>query len=399
MDCPIYESIVMCFGVQCIISMKDRLLFPTCALLMLLLGASDALRGIFSPLFIGTFGYSTGQVGLIVSASYLGNLVCLLSGGILLDKIGIKKSFMLFILIMMLSEILLLFGYKFPLLVSGFFVSLGVSTLLNTTINLISDRFSNDKPMTYLNMLFFLQGIGTSGSQFILSRYSSSWRAWNLTLITIALLLIPVMILIRQCGNIERKRVDQDCAFEENDEKKPCMTKLAFITLALAFYLIAEHGVTNYFMIYGTQHLALSPSYAGNALASFSIGIMLGRLVFGLAMTRIGEKRMLLLSLLFCSIFYIAVYVFSLSALLFFAGLACAIVYPTLTASVRSFVPSFMGARATTMVIAAASIFDVVFNFVFGYMISILGYRISMYFLPLCMVLALLSLLMARLHK
>ena len=379
--------------------MKNRLLFISCSFLMLLLGVSDALRGIFTPLFLSTFGFSTGQVGLIVSASYLGNLICLLSGGIILDKIGIRRSFILFISIMAFSEISLIFGYKFPLLVIGFFISLGVSTLLNTTINLTSDNFSNDKPITYLNMLFFLQGIGTSGSQFILSQYSSSWRAWNMTLISIALLLIPVMVLIGQCRDIERKSVYPAGDFGENDGKKPCMKKLVFITLALAFYLIAEHGVTNYFLIYGTQYLALSPSRVGNALASFSIGIMLGRLVFGLAMTRIGERRMLLLSLFFCSIFYIAVYVFAISSLLFFSGLACAIVYPTVTASVRSFVPSFMGARATTMVIAAASTFDVVFNFVFGYTISFLGYRISMYFLPFCMVLALFFLIPAGLRE
>ena len=131
--------------------MKNKGLYAVSASLMVILGASDALRGIFTPLFTSVFGFSMSQVGFIVSASYLGNLICLLFGGMILDRIGRKKAMSLFIIALALSEILLLFGSNYGILVIGFFLSLGISTLLNTTLNLPgnADRYSTTHHIYY----------------------------------------------------------------------------------------------------------------------------------------------------------------------------------------------------------------------------------------------------------
>ena len=192
--------------------MKNKALYIICALLMVILGLSDALRGIFTPLFTDIFGFSMAQVGIIVSASYLGNLVCLLFGGVILDKIGRKKAMALFVLALAISELILLGGRVYFLLVLGFFLTLGISTLLNTTMNLLSDSFSATKSLMLLNALFFLQGIGTSGSQFILSRFSSSVMVWNGVLIAMAVLLIPLCIAITRIhteGKAEVKKNEE----------------------------------------------------------------------------------------------------------------------------------------------------------------------------------------------
>ena len=88
--------------------MKNKGLYIICAILMVILGLSDALRGIFTPLFTEVFGFSMSQVGFIVSASYLGNLVCLLFGGVILDKIGRKKAMAIFVVALAISELILL---------------------------------------------------------------------------------------------------------------------------------------------------------------------------------------------------------------------------------------------------------------------------------------------------
>ena len=183
--------------------MKNKGLYIVSALLMIILGISDALRGIFTPLFTSVFGFSMSQVGFIVSASYLGNLICLLFGGMILDRIGRKRAMALFIIALALSELLLLLGQNYALLLIGFFLALGISTLLNTTINLISDSFSATKSLMLLNALFFLQGIGTSGSQLILSAYSSSVSVWNGILIAMAVLLVPLAIAVMKMKNEE----------------------------------------------------------------------------------------------------------------------------------------------------------------------------------------------------
>ena len=58
----------------------NRLTFAAFVVLMVGLGSSDSLRGIFSTIFQQHFALSTTQLGLIVTVSYIGNLVFLLVG-------------------------------------------------------------------------------------------------------------------------------------------------------------------------------------------------------------------------------------------------------------------------------------------------------------------------------
>lgn len=359
--------------------MKNKALYIICALLMVILGLSDALRGIFTPLFTDIFGFSMAQVGIIVSASYLGNLVCLLFGGVILDKIGRKKAMALFVLALAISELILLGGRVYFLLVLGFFLTLGISTLLNTTMNLLSDSFSATKSLMLLNALFFLQGIGTSGSQFILSRFSSSVMVWNGVLIAMAVLLIPLCIAITRIhteGKAEVKKNEE--ASPENNVKKLQFFPIAMIAISLGFYLIAEHGLTNYLIKYGTDYLKLTAAAAGLGLSLYSAGIMVGRLVLGQFVDRIGAKRMMLILLVAAFAVTAVVFTTGILQILFLTGLSVSLVYPTTVAMVRKYAPASLGARATTVAVSAASILDVIFNAVFGKAIDTFGYGSSM---------------------
>ena len=356
--------------------MRNKGLYAVCALLMVILGTSDALRGIFTPLFTSVYGFSMSQVGVIVSASYLGNLICLLFGGMLLDRMGRKRAMAMFIIALALSEVLLLFGSRYAMLVLGFFLSLGISTLLNTTINLISDSFSATKSLMLLNALFFLQGIGTSGSQLILSRYASSVPVWNGVLIGMAVLLVPLAIAVMRMKDTESGGAAEEASAAGSDRPESGM--IALIAFTLGLYLIAEHGITNYIIMYGTEHLGISAASAGFALSLYSAGIMIGRLVLGQAVDRIGAERMLFVSLVVATIVSVLSFASAILPLLFIVGLAVSIVYPTTVSLVRKHAPHALGARATTIAVSAASILDVVFNAVFGKAIDSVGYGRAM---------------------
>lgn len=356
--------------------MRNKGLYAVCALLMVILGTSDALRGIFTPLFTSVYGFSMSQVGVIVSASYLGNLICLLFGGMLLDRMGRKRAMAMFIIALALSEVLLLFGSRYAMLVLGFFLSLGISTLLNTTINLISDSFSATKSLMLLNALFFLQGIGTSGSQLILSRYASSVPVWNGVLIGMAVLLVPLAIAVMRMKDTESGGAAEEASAAGSDRPESGM--IALIAFTLGLYLIAEHGITNYIIMYGTEHLGISAASAGFALSLYSAGIMIGRLVLGQAVDRIGAERMLFVSLVVATVVSVLSFASAILPLLFIVGLAVSIVYPTTVSLVRKHAPHALGARATTIAVSAASILDVVFNAVFGKAIDSVGYGRAM---------------------
>ena len=302
----------------------------------------------------------------------------MLFGGVILDKIGRKKAMAIFVVALAISELILLGGRVYFLLVLGFFLALGISTLLNTTMNLLSDSFSATKSLMLLNALFFLQGIGTAGSQFILSRFSSDVRVWNGVLIAMAVLLVPICFAItrlRAEGSSEKKNEEE---IPDNGIKKLQMFPIAMVTLSLGFYLIAEHGLTNYLIMYGTEQLKLTAAAAGLGLSLYSAGIMVGRLVIGQFVDKVGARKMLLLSLIAAFVVTAAVFGTGILPLLFLTGLAVSIVYPTTVALVRKYAPSSLGARATTAVVSAASILDVVFNAIFGSAIDRFGYGASM---------------------
>lgn len=366
--------------------MKNKKLYFTCALLMILLGTSDALRGIFSPLFLKEFGLSMSQISIIVSASYLGNLVCLLFGGVILDKVGSKKAMVGFIILLICSELLLLLGAKYAFLLLGFFFSLGLSTLLNTTMIFLSREFSAKNPLFYLNVLFFLQGIGTSLSQLVLTRFSSSLAVWNGVIVALAVLLIPVgFILLTSKFSSEKQEENKS---NEGSKAKVNKGAIALLALSLAFYLIAEHGVTNYIVLYGTEFLRMDAGKVGLMLSLFSFGILSGRLILATVSDKLGGAKMVFICLLSALICYSIVFAFNALPLLFLCGFAVSIVYPTLTDLSKSYVPISMSARATTIVVSLASILDIGFNFVFGSVIESIGYAKSMAILPISLLLS-----------
>lgn len=371
--------------------MRNKGLYIVSAILMVILGVSDALRGIFTPLFTSVFGFSMSQVGFIVSASYLGNLICLLFGGMILDRMGRRRAMSLFIIALAISELLLLLGHSYAILLIGFFLALGISTLLNTTINLISDSFSTTKSLMLLNALFFLQGIGTSGSQLILSAYSSSVSVWNGTLIAMAVLLVPLAVIVMRLKD-EGSGKKEGTETIQTGAQKTEFGMIALIALTLGLYLIAEHGITNYIIMYGTEYAGVTAAAAGIALSLYSAGIMVGRLVLGTVVDRIGAEKMLFISLAAATIISVITFSLSVLPLLLLVGLAISLVYPTTVSLVRKHAPAALGARATTAAVSAASILDVIFNAVFGRAIDTFGYGSSM---PvLCVALAISAVLM-----
>lgn len=61
-------------------------------LIMVGLGISDSSRGVFSTIFEKDLALSKPQVSMIVTISYIGNLLFVLAGGRAADRFDRKKS-------------------------------------------------------------------------------------------------------------------------------------------------------------------------------------------------------------------------------------------------------------------------------------------------------------------
>ena len=162
-------------------------------LLMLGLGSSDALRGVFAPVFREHFALNTSQLSLIITVSYIGNFVFMLLGGRLSDHFGLRRAFCSSLCCWIGAEALYLLTDHYPALLVGVFFAMGTSTLLNMLMNVMSPRLFT-VPGAAINILFFIQAIGTTLTQGGIGRLATSFFAWKL--VSLVLLLIGVIALL-----------------------------------------------------------------------------------------------------------------------------------------------------------------------------------------------------------
>nr|WP_276616007.1 MFS transporter [Paenibacillus timonensis] len=141
---------------------------------MIALGASDSLRGVFSVVFADHFRLTADQVAQIVTVSYGGNLFFLLVGGRLMDRFERKKAMLAMLIVWMLALLLFVLSDNFYAILIGMFLAMGASTLLSTTINIVTPLLFVTTPGLAVNFLFFVQGIGTTGSQSLAGNFAES---------------------------------------------------------------------------------------------------------------------------------------------------------------------------------------------------------------------------------
>lgn len=364
----------------------QRLAYACFILLMFGLGSSDSLKGIFSSIFQAHFGLTTARLSWIVSVSYLGNLVFLLAGGRLGDKYPSRTLLLGATGVWLGALLLFILTDNYYCLLVGMFLAMGSSTLINTTLNLVTPALFYASPGLAVNFLFFIQGVGTSGSQSLLGHQAADFFAWKLTngvLFGIGFLASMMIWMVKIPAVPVAGRAGR--GFGELVQNK------AFVLLVFIFglYFVAEHGILNWLVVYGVNALGLSTGKASGYLAIFFGGITVGRLVLAPLVDKFGAFQCIRWLSLIAAIMYITGIGLGerVILLLSVSGFFMAIIYPTLVMLIAKFFPPGRISTVTGMVISAASIFDILFNMGFGVLIDRVGYRQSFLMLPLAMAL------------
>ena len=117
---------------------------------------------------------------MMVVISYVGNLLFLSVGGKMMDTFDRKKVAMGMLGIWMAAVLLNVLTDSYPMILLSMFLALGASTMLNTTVNLLTPMVCAGYAGMMVNIFFFIQGIGTSGSQFLLGRFAFSYDGWKM---------------------------------------------------------------------------------------------------------------------------------------------------------------------------------------------------------------------------
>ncbi|MCF0106946.1 MAG: MFS transporter [Holdemanella sp.] len=364
------------------------------ALMMVCLGCSDALRGVFAPIFQSHYQLNASMLSLIITISYAGNFVFMLIGSRLSDEFGIRKVFIASMLCWIAAMALYVVTDSYITLVIGVFFAMGGSTLLNMMLNIMSPILFL-APATIVNTLFFVQGIGTTFAQGIVGRFANSisyWKYINLGMIIMGILSLVLFITLSK----NEKGLSKSNTTNEKEKVnyKDILSNPVFymFILIFGFYFVAEHGIMNWMNIYCQTWLHMELSKASLMPTLFFGGIMIGRLVIAPFVTKLGIQKSLLYCLLMGTIIFTITMVIGGSTLylLILAGLGFSIVYPTMTMCIQLYFPQNIVTTASGTILSVATLFDILFNAIFGMVIDKVGYGLGMMILPISAILCVL---------
>ena len=361
---------------------SSRLTFFAFVVLMVGLGSNDSLRGIFSTIFQEHFFLTTTQLGLIVTASYIGNLVFLLVGGNLSTRFSKKRVLQVLILIWMAALALFAFTSNYTVLLIGMALALGSSTLLNTTMNLITPLLFATAPGFFVNFLFFTQEIGTSGSQYILGSHADGFAFWQHTNLVLLILGAVAFVLLLFCNVPEEAAAPADAPAQKGGYDWRIIVPYV---LVFGFYFIAEHGVMNWMVAYGVDGLGLPQASAAKYLSVFFGGMMIGRLCLSPLVDKLGAlKSLAAFGGVSCVLYLIGSLGGAVTMPVWaISGLSFSILYPTLVMSIRLYFPAQQVSGAAGTILSIASLADILFNVGFGKLVDMAGYAVSIRVLPL----------------
>lgn len=364
---------VLCFGV-----------------LMLGLGSSDSLRGIFSPVFQEHYSVGGKGLSMMVVISYVGNLLFLSVGGKMMDTFDRKKVAMGMLGIWMAAVLLNVLTDSYPMILLSMFLALGASTMLNTTVNLLTPMVCAGYAGMMVNIFFFIQGIGTSGSQFLLGRFAFSYDGWKMingVLFAVGLVSLGLFAMVNL--KPEKEKTKPKTSQKKKPQDMPGASIFWLLVLMMGFYFIGEHGIMNWMLTYCMNALQMPSHTASTYLSIFWGGMTVGRLVFAPVVQKLGVRKSLKYFGGAGTVLFVAGVLSGSKGviLLSSSGLLISILYPTMVLFFQQIYPVSVVATKTGAIISAATIADIVFNAGFGALSDSMGIQISFLILPVCMVL------------
>lgn len=365
---------------------KNIMILLSFMAVMVVMGASDSLRGVFSLIFQDHFSLTTSQLSMIITVSYIGNLVFLFFGGSVVDRFEKKKVYLGILLLWALGAAIFLTTDSYYALLVGMFICMGASTLMNTTINILVPTIFVSAPGLVVNVLFFVQGIGTSGAQNIVGKYAGAFQDWKY--VNVFLVILAAVGFVLACLSvIPNPRSGEKKAEKGSYGKVMRQPVFLYLVFIFGFYFIAEHGILNWLVLYGKTALEVSQEKAALYLSLFFGGMTVGRLVFAPAVQKLGEFRSIFWFATVGGVLYLTGILIGKPAILLLsaAGLFLSIVYPTLVLLMQKVFDPDCVATAAGAVISIATLFDIGFNAVFGKLIDQIGIHTAFYVLPVSM--------------
>lgn len=247
--------------------------------------------GSLMPLISDTRGLSYEVCGLLVSLHSVGNFLSSFFAGALAEKIGRKRSILIFNSFFAISYLIILLSGNIPLLVAAFLLTGlargATSNFCNTVINNLAPGKAG-----LINGLHAMFSVGAFLFPILLMLFTASgdenWVYASLFMFIIGIISWVLYFMIPMDGLAipkKEKKVSNYGFFKEP------LFYLCIVTLF--FYLCAEQGVIGWLVTYFKDTGLLSASVSQLMASMQWIMMLAGRLLVAWLSTRVAKEKLL----------------------------------------------------------------------------------------------------------
>lgn len=336
-------------------------------LMMILTAICDNVRGIFIPTFREEFSVNNTSIGIMLTAASLGYIICTYIGGILCEKIGQKKVYMLAYIFIILSLLVLSISPNFIVLLLGiFFLNIGQSLIGIATNTLVPILFLTFQAIL-MNLTHFAYGLGAAFSQRvagIMIYRGVTWKQIYVMVTVYALILFVFFIFVKIP---EPNKVKENSTL---DKKQIFKNKLTyFYIFALGFYVFAEVGTGNWFVNFMEKSYNYNKSESSFYISLFFLLFAIGRFIGGFIIEKTGYINTVLVS---CILAFIS-YAIGLSLeekgliIISIAGFFFSIIFPTIVLTISKIFKE-NSAYVTGVIVTFASAISMIMNLFMGFL-------------------------------
>lgn len=336
-------------------------------LMMILTAICDSVRGIFIPVLKNDFSINNTSIGIMLTSASLGYIIFTYIGGILCEKIGQKKVYILSYIFMIIPLFILAVSPNFIVfLLAIFLLNIGQSLLSIATNTLVPVLFLSFQAVL-MNLTHFCYGAGSAFAQRAAGVMLYRGVTWRKIYIIIALYALVLFILFIFVKIPEPHRVKET----SNIDKKSIFKNklLYFYIFALGFYVFAETGTGNWFINYMERSYHYNKNESSIYIAMFFTVFAIGRLVGGFIIEKVGYINSVLIS----SILAFVLYVFGLVLgekgviIVSISGFFFAIVFPTIVLTISKIFKEG-SSYITGVIVTFASATSMLMNLFMGYL-------------------------------
>jgi len=299
-------------------------------------GYAFPVAGILSPQISHSLGIKTAYVVIIDSTTLIGMLVGNITSGILIQKLGGRKSVILSSLLLACTQYAISITY-IPLFYGTiiFFAGIGLGILITSINYIIVSAFSEEyATASKLNIMNFFVGtggfLGTSLAGIIVSNFN--WRTVFIlnSLIYLSIALCAVSCIFKENATLITAKI------ENKAKTQKFITKGVIITaIALLLYVYIEYIISYWFAAYMQKKLFFNIETTGFILSSFWLTIAIFRYIFGkFVLTHTTEYKIILILSFLIIIGFVSFLTSDLKISIWLSvillGVGCSALYPTL---------------------------------------------------------------------